>query len=123
MKSLVWFRNDLRTDDNPALKYACTHSNEVHCLYIYSPEQFKMHNEANCKIQFLIQNLKSLEKSLSKFNIPLTIVSSNGFYDVTNKILDIIKDRSITMKMHDVLGRCKFNLFSFYLIFLDSQVK
>ena len=96
MKSLVWLRNDLRTDDNPALKYACTHSNEVHCLYIYSPEQFKMHNEANCKIQFLIQNLKSLEKSLSKFNIPLTIVFSNGFYDVPNKILDIIKDRSIT---------------------------
>ena len=33
MKSLVWLRNDLRMDDNPALKHACLNSDEVHCLY------------------------------------------------------------------------------------------
>ena len=95
MKSLVWFRSDLRVDDNPALRYACTHSKEVHCLYIYSPKQFQIHNEANCKIQFVIENLKSLEKSLKKLNIPLTILHSNGFYDIPNKISEIIHDRSI----------------------------
>ena len=35
MKSLVWLRNDLRMDDNPALKYACLNSDEVHCLYLF----------------------------------------------------------------------------------------
>ena len=35
MKSLVWLRNDLRMDDNPALKHACLNSDEVHCLYLY----------------------------------------------------------------------------------------
>ena len=30
MKSLVWLRNDVRMDDNPALKYACLNSYEVH---------------------------------------------------------------------------------------------
>ena len=68
MKSLVWFRNDLRVDDNPALRAACSKSDEVHGIYIYSGNQLKSHNEANCKIEFIIENLKSLEQSLKKLN-------------------------------------------------------
>ena len=45
MKSLVWLRNDLRIDDNPALRHACANSDEVHCIYIFSKEQMKIHNE------------------------------------------------------------------------------
>ena len=86
MKSLVWFRNDLRMDDNPALREACKSSEEVHAIYIYSQNQNKEHNEANCKIDFFIENLKDLEESLSKVNIPLTIINSVGF-DVTQELL------------------------------------
>ena len=50
MKSLVWFRNDLRIDDNPALRAACAESEEVHAVYIFSKNQMKLHNEANCKL-------------------------------------------------------------------------
>ena len=77
MKSLVWFRNDLRIDDNPAFRSACAESKEVHALYIYSKNQMKLHNEASCKIEFMIANLKSLEKSLKVLNIPLTILNSD----------------------------------------------
>ena len=66
MKSLVWLRNDLRMDDNPSLQKACASSNEVHCIYIYSLEQIKIHNGANCKVEFIINNLKSLNKSLKE---------------------------------------------------------
>ena len=44
MKSLVWFRNDLRMDDNPALRAACSQSKEVHGVYIYSKNQLGLHN-------------------------------------------------------------------------------
>ena len=64
MKSLVWFRNDLRIDDNQALKNACISSSEVHCVYLHSLNQNEAHNEANCKIHFIIENLKSLEEEL-----------------------------------------------------------
>ena len=40
MKSLVWFRNDFRMDDNPALRAACSQSEEVHGVFIYSENQF-----------------------------------------------------------------------------------
>ena len=43
MKSLVWVRNDLRVDDNPALRSACAESEEVHALFIYSNNQMKHH--------------------------------------------------------------------------------
>ena len=96
MKSLVWLRNDLRMDDNPSLKQACIESEEVHCIYIYSPEQIELHNEANSKVEFIINNLKDLNKSLKEFNIPLTIISSKGFNDNAEKIIETIKNRSIT---------------------------
>ena len=95
MKSLVWFRNDLRMDDNPALRAACSKSEEVHGIYIYSENQLKLHNEANCKIEFMIRNLKSLEHSLNKLNIPLTIISSNEFSEDAEKIVNLMNERSI----------------------------
>ena len=36
MKSLVWFRNDLRLDDNPALREAFINSDEIHAVYIFT---------------------------------------------------------------------------------------
>ena len=96
MKSLVWLRNDLRMDDNPALRDACTSSDEVSCIYIYSKDQIKLHNEANCKIEFIISNLKKLSSSLKKINVPLTIIDSYGFGDNPSKILDVVNERSIS---------------------------
>ena len=96
MKSLVWFRNDLRLDDNPALREAFINSNEIHAVYIYSPEQLNLHNEANCKVEFIIKNLHQLNQSLDDLNIPLTIIRSKGFDDNVIKISELIIERSIT---------------------------
>ena len=96
MKSLVWLRNDLRMDDNPALRKACINSDEVHCIYIYSLEQMKLHNDANCKIEFIINNLKDLDNSLQKIGVPLTVIDSNGYADNPKKILDVVQERSIS---------------------------
>ena len=95
MKGLMWFRNDLRMDDNPALRNACIECEEVHAIYIFSSRQNNLHNEANCKIEFLIENLKILDQELSKINIPLTIIDSTGFNDNKDIILNLIKERSI----------------------------
>mgnify|MGYP001183115443 CR=1 FL=1 len=96
MKSLVWFRNDLRLDDNPALREAFINSDEIHAVYIYSPEQLNLHNEANCKVEFIIKNLHQLNQSLDDLNIPLTIIRSEGFDDNVIKISELIIERSIT---------------------------
>ena len=35
MKSLFWFRGDLRLDDNPGLKACFENSEEVHAIFIF----------------------------------------------------------------------------------------
>ena len=69
MRGIVWFRKDLRIDDNPALHNALDNCEEVIGIYIFSQLQWKTHNESNVKLEFLLENLTFLEKSLSKLNI------------------------------------------------------
>jgi len=95
MKSIIWFRNDLRIDDNPAMRAAYDNSAEVHAIFLYSKDQLEKHNEANVKIDFLIENLKSLSDSLEKLNIPLSIIESSGFDENPQIILKTAKERDI----------------------------
>ena len=43
-KGLVWFRSDLRLDDNPALNAALEKYEEVLAIYIFSQSQWESHN-------------------------------------------------------------------------------
>ena len=71
MQSLVLLRNDLRLDDNPAMKHAFIQSELIHVLYFYSKKQLKLHNESDLKISFLIENLRDLAISLDELNVPI----------------------------------------------------
>ena len=82
-------------DDNPALREACANYSEVHAIYLYSPKQLNAHNESNVKIDFLIQNLTILTNNLNKFNIPLTVLESDGFDNDSLLIKDISIERQI----------------------------
>ena len=95
MKSIIWFRNDLRLDDNPSLREACKNSSELHAIFLYSYDQLEKHNEANVKIDFLIKNLQCLNVSLQKLNIPLTIINSEGFEQDPDIILKLAKERNV----------------------------
>ena len=95
MDALVWFRNDLRLVDNPALKNAFENSKKVHAIFIFSNKQLKKHNEANVKIHFIINNLFLLEKKLTKLNVPLTIIESDGFENDASLIEKFIEHKNI----------------------------
>ena len=79
MKGIIWFRSDLRTDDNPALLNAINNCEEIIAIYIFSELQWKLHNESNIKHEFLINNLNLLDKSLKKLNIPLIAINTKSF--------------------------------------------
>ena len=72
IKSLLWFRQDLRISDNTALWYA-TQANSTIALVILSPEQWKKHDDAPIKIAFYLRQLSELKKQLDLLNIPLHI--------------------------------------------------
>ena len=95
MNGLVWLRNDIRMDDNPGLRKACEECDTVLAIYLWSPEQLNMHNEANIKVEFLIKNLQSLEENLNSINIPILVIDNKDFSSVDQNISNLIKKHSI----------------------------
>jgi len=82
MKSLMWFRRDLRVSDNHALYHACQNSPAgVIGLFVVTPGQWKEHDEANCKVRFWLECVRELSKDLSDLNIPLRIQCCRDFAD------------------------------------------
>ncbi len=47
---LVWFRNDLRLQDHPALARACAMGEPVTAVYCLTPGQWRAHAEAPVKL-------------------------------------------------------------------------
>ena len=61
MKSLFIFRRDYRIIDNKGLIEACKKSNEILCVFIFTPEQVKDNKfKSENAIQFMIESLKDL---------------------------------------------------------------
>ena len=88
MNGLVWLRSDLRLDDNPALSIADNECEKIVCLYLLSEEEWKTHNNANVKLDFITQNLSNLSKGLKKLNIPLITASIKNFDSIPNQIVE-----------------------------------
>ncbi|CAI2171043.1 5244_t:CDS:2 [Funneliformis geosporum] len=95
---LMWFRTDLRIQDNIALHKASTmiftkseKSKYVFAIYLISPEEWRSHDVAPTKVDFLLRNLKELKESLNELNIPLIIESVDNASDVPGVVIDWCK--------------------------------
>lgn len=69
---LIWFRNDLRINDNEALYKACKDSNVILPVFIEQNKPhrdlpFNLEEDSVFKRKFLLESVESLDKSLSSF--------------------------------------------------------
>ena len=71
--TIIWFRNDLRLKDNPALAKAARESSTIIPLYIHSPEQEGELSIGAASRWWLHQSLASLTAELSKMGLSLII--------------------------------------------------
>ena len=87
MRSLVWFRRDLRISDNTALFEATQAADDgVVGVFLITPKQWQEHKDADCKVKFLIENVRDLSDKLASLNIPLLIKTSDVFQEVPDLI-------------------------------------
>jgi deoxyribodipyrimidine photo-lyase len=122
MEALVWFRSDLRLEDNPALRNAFENSEKVHAIFIFSKKQLEKHNEANVKIDFIIKNLIQLEKKLTELNVPLTIIKSDGFDNDASLIGKFIDKKNIDKVFwNNQFGEDETNRDRLVINYLDSK--
>lgn len=78
MSSLMWFRSDLRVYDNPALTAAMQAGATV-AVYFLCNEQWDRHDVSPAKKKLMLNQLASLETSLSELNVPLRIIDCQVF--------------------------------------------
>lgn len=73
---LIWFRNNLRVNDNVSLKKAVENHSKVIAIYFFDPKIFKIdtfgfEKTAKYRAKFLIETIIDLRKNLSNLNITL----------------------------------------------------
>ena len=95
VRGLIWFRSDLRIDDNPALLEAANSCDELIGIYIFSQKQWNLHHESNVKQDFLIHNLVTLEKQLRKLHIPLIVLQTDTFKTLSEDLQKFIETHQI----------------------------
>ncbi|MEO1584611.1 MAG: deoxyribodipyrimidine photo-lyase [Planctomycetota bacterium] len=90
MKTMVWFRSDLRTADNDALWWARRNGDEgVVGVFTICPEQWREHDWGPMKADFVRRCVIELQKSLGELNIPLKIVVTPRFEGVPEALLEL----------------------------------
>ncbi|MFC3121683.1 DASH family cryptochrome [Agaribacter flavus] len=78
MKTIHWFRHDLRLDDNAAFNAAVKNSSSLACIYIIDPAWFELSSFGQRHMgvhrwQFLLACLSDLRQQLSKHKLRLDI--------------------------------------------------
>lgn len=92
---LFWFRNDLRIEDNTALIQALKQGPTV-AIYVATPEQWLVHDDAPIKIDFWRRNLQELYVSLQKINVPLLFFQVPTYAELPQLIQNIVGRWEIT---------------------------
>ena len=69
---LLWFRNDLRSHDNPALEYFLKNNMSnapLKAIFFISEQQWQNHDWSAIKIDFIKRHAKALSQELLSINI------------------------------------------------------
>ena len=84
---LVWFRNDLRVQDNSALYAACRDPQaQVVGLFIATPAQWQQHGMAPRQAEFIQQHLNALGTALAERGIALFIRQAEDFSGAVSQV-------------------------------------
>jgi deoxyribodipyrimidine photo-lyase len=78
MVQAVWFKRDLRVDDNAALAAACSGDRPILALYIFEPELWRQPEMSGRHFAFLIESLRSLDASLRARGSALTVETGDA---------------------------------------------
>jgi deoxyribodipyrimidine photo-lyase len=80
--NIMWFRDDLRVQDNTALFQASQSQHPVVALYIVTPTQWQEHNLAPIQADLIARRLACLQQQLNDIAIPLVILQGNSFKNI-----------------------------------------
>ncbi|MDQ2077852.1 deoxyribodipyrimidine photo-lyase [Marinimicrobium sp. ABcell2] len=92
--TLVWFRNNLRVTDNPALYAAAQEPGQTLAVYVLCEEYIGRHQTAPARVDFIRRNLEVLEKDLAKLNISLVLMRVLKAEEIPQALRELAKRNS-----------------------------
>ena len=84
--NLVWLRNDLRLEDNPAL-YHSSQQGPICCVFTLTATQWQQHDDAPAKIAFWKARLQALSDELAVRNIPIKLLNAEDYQQIPTQLL------------------------------------
>lgn len=92
---IVWFRNDLRIYDNPALFRAAEEQEGVLAVYFICRDMLVNHVVAPARIDFIYRHLVQLKSDLAELNIPLLVFNVETTVEITPALQKLIKQYQV----------------------------
>ncbi|GLS91933.1 deoxyribodipyrimidine photo-lyase [Psychromonas marina] len=92
---LMWFRKDLRLNDNPALHQCCLNGPAA-AIYFVTPSQWQQHDVAPIQIDLMQRALNHLSHGLGKLGIVLHVIEVETFADIPQQLSKFCKQHNIT---------------------------
>ncbi|CAI4052438.1 deoxyribodipyrimidine photo-lyase PHR1 SKDI_15G5200 [Saccharomyces kudriavzevii IFO 1802] len=104
-----WFRNDLRLHDNVGLYNSVelfqqlkqkNESAKLCAVYIINEDDWKAHMDSGWKLKFIVEALKSLQKSLAELHIPLFVWEFHppkGTLSDSKKFVEYFKEKCMQL--------------------------
>ncbi|GHD92629.1 deoxyribodipyrimidine photo-lyase [Pseudocitrobacter faecalis] len=94
---LMWFRHDLRLNDNLALSAACRSADAtVIALYIATPKQWQQHAMSPRQAAYIYAQLTALRASLKEKGIPLAFVEVDDFAASVEVLKSFCEEHGVT---------------------------
>ncbi|KAG9299378.1 hypothetical protein G9A89_014026 [Geosiphon pyriformis] len=97
---LMWFRTDLRMQDNYALsqasRQAVLHQRFLYAIFIISPQDWKLHDVAPIRVDFILRNLAILKNKLDELNIPLVVENVDKRKNIPETIMSYCDRYKVT---------------------------
>lgn len=91
MRGLVWFRRDLRIQDNPALTAAVEECEEVVPLFIFDEALLQSQMFGSACVNFMLRSLHELSVGLSRLGLELTWRRGNP----SDELMATVRERGI----------------------------
>ena len=93
-QQLVWLRNDLRLDDNPALALA-QQQGTIRVVFFATPKQWAQHNESEARLGLKAAALTDIARRLADKGIPFEYFERDTFDDIPEALLALCKRENI----------------------------
>lgn len=97
---LIWFRNDIRIDDNPALQHAIDQAiadnQPLSAIFIAPVEQWQRHHRASIQIDLLMRHLDALASTLHKHGIDFHFFETSDFKAQQQQLESFCQQHKVT---------------------------